>query len=196
LGLNPRDNLLLAELGKTSSQLRDMALLALPCGLRAGEIFNLKSQDLDFENRLITISDPKNKESRKAFMTNAVKEMLLARVTGKPDELIFKARNHHGRIKAISQAFRKAVDGLGFNKGISDPRQVITFHLLRHTFASWLALQGEPILTIKELLGHKILTMTQRYAQLVRDHKRNATLRLENLFNKKVEKQLQQVEKF
>jgi integrase len=112
-------NLLLAELGKTSPQLHDMALLALHCGLRAGDIFNLKSQDLDFENRLISISDPKNQESRKAFMTNAVKEMLLARVTGKPDELIFKDQRHAGRIKEISKAFCKAVDRLEFNKGIS-----------------------------------------------------------------------------
>lgn len=179
-------NMLLSELKKTSSQLHNMALLALHCGLRAGEIFNLKSQDLDFGNGLITISDPKNKESRKAFMTIAVKEMLLARVTEKPDELIFKARKHHGKIKAISQVFRKAVDGLGFNKGVADPRQFITFHSLRHTFASWLALQGEPILTIKELLGHKTLVMTQRYAHLIPDQKRKAALRLENLFNEKM----------
>jgi len=179
-------NLLLEALKKTSSQLHEMALLALHCGLRAGEIFNLKSQDLDFENGLITISEPKNKESRKAFMTNAVKEMLLARVTEKPDELIFKDRRHGGRIIKISQAFRKVVDRLGFNKGVSDPRQFITFHSLRHTFASWLALQGETIIVIKELLGHKTLTMTQRYAHLLPDQKRKATLRLENLFNKKV----------
>ena len=187
---------LLSELKKTSLQLHDMALLSLHCGLRAGEIFNLKTQDLDFENGLITISNPKNKESRKAFMTNAVKEMLLFRVTETPDDLIFKARKHHGRIKAVSQAFRKAVDGLGFNKGVADPRQFITFHSLRHTFASWLALQGEPILTIKELLGHKTLAMTQRYAHLIPDHKRNAALRLENLFNEKAEKQLQPAKSF
>jgi len=168
-------NLLLEVLKKTSSQLHEMAALALHCGLRAGEIFNLKSQDLDFENGLITISDPKNKESRKAFMTNKVKEILLARVTEKPDELIFKDRRHGGRIIKISQAFRKVVDRLGFNKDVSDPRQFITFHSLRHTFASWLALQGETILTIKELLGHKTLAMTQRYAHLLPDHKRNAT---------------------
>lgn len=180
-------NLLLSELKKkTSSQLHDMALLSLHCGLRAGEIFNLKSQDLDFQNGLITISDPKNKESRKAFMTNGVKEMLLARTTANPDELIFKDRKHGAKIKEISKAFHKAVDGLGFNKGVTDPRQLVVFHTLRHTFASWLALQGETIIVIKELLGHKTFAVTQRYTHLIPDHKRNATLRLENLFNEKV----------
>ena len=63
-------DILLNELKKvSSSQLHDMALLSLHCGLRAGEIFNLKGQDLDFENEIINISDPKNKERRKAFMT-------------------------------------------------------------------------------------------------------------------------------
>ena len=44
---------------------------------------------------------------------------------------------------------------LKLNEGIVDPRQAITFHSLRHTFASWLALQGETLLTIRDLLGHR-----------------------------------------
>ncbi|MCE5265976.1 MAG: site-specific integrase [Deltaproteobacteria bacterium] len=171
---------------KKDPQLHDMALLSLHCGFRAGEIFNLKGQDLDFGNGLINISDPKNKENRKAFMTEAVKEGLMKRVPGSPDEYVFKDRRHGGKITAISAAFRKAVNKLEFNKGITDPRQKVTFHSLRHTFASWLALQGETILTIKELLGHKSLAMTARYAHLMPEHKRQATLNLEKNFIKKV----------
>jgi integrase len=121
---------------KKDPQLHDMALLSLHCGLRAGEIFNLKGQDLDFENRMINISDPKNKESRKAFMTKAVRKALHKRKPGSPDEYVFKDRRHGGRITAMSSAFRKTINKLEFNKGITDPRQMITFHSLRHTFAS------------------------------------------------------------
>jgi integrase len=170
---------------KKDPQLHDMALLSLHCGLRAGEIFNLKGQDLDFENRMINISDPKNKESRKAFMTKAVRKALHKRKPGSPDEYVFKDRRHGGRITAMSSAFRKTINKLEFNKGITDPRQMITFHSLRHTFASWLALQGETILTIKELLGHKSLAMTTRYAHLIPDEKKRATLNLERLFDSK-----------
>jgi integrase len=53
-----------------------------------------------------------------------------------------------------------------FNNGVTDRRQKITFHTLRHTFASWLAMQGTPLLTIKELLGHQSLAMTERYSHL------------------------------
>jgi integrase len=171
---------------KKDPQLHDMALLSLHCGLRAGEIFNLKGQDLDFENGLINISDPKNKESRKAFMTEAVREALSKRAPDSPDEYIFKDKRHRGKITAISPAFRKTVNKLEFNKGITDPRQIVTFHSLRHTFASWLALQGETILTIKDLLGHKTLAMTTRYAHLMPEHKRQTTLNLEKNFLQKM----------
>ena len=176
--------LLLAELNKVSRQLHDMALLSLHCGLRAGEIFNIRGQDLDFENELINISDPKNKQSRKAFMTEAVKAMLSRYVPETPSEYVFKDKRHGGKIKAISKTFRLVVEEIGFNEGIKDRRQVVTFHTLRHTFASWLALQGETILTIKELLGHKTLEMTMRYAHLMPKEKKRATLDLEKAFNK------------
>lgn len=176
---------LLTELKNVSGQLHDMALISLHCGLRAGELFNLKTQDLDFQNGLINVADAKNKESRKAFMTETVKELLLNRKLEAANEYVFKDMKHAGKIKSVSAAFARAVKRLGLNKGITDRRQMVTFHTLRHTFASWLALQGETILTIKELLGHKSLVMTTRYAHLMPEHKKQATLNLEKNFLKK-----------
>jgi integrase len=57
-------------------KLHDIALLSLHTGARASEIFNLKGQDIDFRNGLITLRDTKNKETRYAPMTEAVKVML------------------------------------------------------------------------------------------------------------------------
>ncbi|HQP25431.1 MAG TPA: site-specific integrase [Smithellaceae bacterium] len=167
--------------------LHDMALLSLYTGLRAGEIFNLKGNDLDFDNDLIKIIDPKNKTTRHAYMTSAVKEMLLRRKPRTPEGLVFPDRNGK-KIVAISQRFRLIVNKLGFNKGITDRRQEITFHSLRHTFASWLAIQGESIITLKEMLGHKSTAMTERYSHLIPDHKRRAAELLENTFNSKQSK--------
>lgn len=200
-------NTLLEELSKVSKQVHDMALISLQCGLRASEIFKLKGQHLDFENELITISDPKNKTTRRAFMTNQIREVLTKIIPDGPDDLVFKKkRRYHVRenpphdrsarksgdgeeIMEISKTFSRAVVALGLNDGIQDPRQKVTFHTLRHTFASWLALQGVQIQTIQELLGHKTLAMTIQYSHLVPDMKRTATLELEQIFNEKKKQQ-------
>ena len=50
---------------------------------------------------------------------------------------------------------------------MEDARQRVTFHTLRHTFASRMAMAGTPLLTLKELLGHKTLAMVARYAKLM-----------------------------
>ena len=177
---------LLKALAEVSGTVAEMALLSLHTGLRFGEITNLKGHDLDFQNDLITITDPKNKQARKAYMTGAVKEMLLRRAPKESSDLVFCDRVHGHRINTISHTFSKTVKDLGFNEGVTDTRQRVTFHTLRHTFGSWLAIQGTPILTISQLIGHKTLAMTQRYSHLSPDHKKEATLNLERVFNQKI----------
>lgn len=176
--------ILLNELKTVSIQLYNISLLSLHTGMRAGEIFSLKWGHIDKNNNLIHIADPKSGHARKVFMTSTVKGMFKSIDSGEPEELVFKSRVKD-QIDRISYSFRRAVDRLGFNKGITDRRQIATFHTLRHTFASWLALQGTPILTIKELLGHQSLAMTERYSHLTPDHKRDAIKGIEKILSEK-----------
>ncbi len=161
--------------------------MSLCTGMRAGEIFSLKWGHCNFEELIIHIADPKGVEARKVFMTDAIRTMLEAKAKGEPGELVFKAREAD-QILQISKAFSRAIDRLELNDGIDDPRQGVYFHTLRHTFASWLAIEGTPILTIKELLGHKSLAMTERYAHLSPDHKRTAVSGIDSMLKKAQEK--------
>ncbi len=187
---------LIASVRALSGQLADMALLSLHTGMRAGEIFNVKMHDLDFDNDLITISDTKNAESRKAYMTAAVKAMLGKYTKDdknnerKPGDYVFTSTKGE-KIETVSKTFGEITATTEINKGYTDRRHHISFHSLRHTFASWLAIQGESILTIGALLGHKSPNMTRRYAHLSPDHKKRAVELLEQGFAKKQDKTAQ-----
>lgn len=175
---------LLEELKKRSLQVHDQALVSLYSGLRFGEIASLRWNDIDFESGIIQVRDGKA-GSRQAYMTDSVKAMFQARKLerAQPGDLIFKSRKGVKQ-EHISQAFRRAVASLGLNEGKTDTRDKVVFHSLRHSFASWLAIQGTPLLTIKECLGHKTLAMTERYSHLAPDCKRDAVNQLEAAINK------------
>ena len=163
---------LLAELATTSTQLRDMALLSLHTGMRAGEIFALTWGDIDPDRESISIRDSKSGRGRTVYMTEEVKAMFESMSAGGPSELVFKGRG--GQIKMISGGFKRAVDRLGLNAGVQDPRQRVSFHSLRHSYASWLVGAGESLYVVKELLGHSDLAMTQRYSHLAPDSLKSA----------------------
>ncbi len=153
-----------------------MVLLSLSTGMRAGEIFNLRWQDIDFTHDLIHIRDPKSGRSRTAYMSEEVKNMLLKqkeRVDSRPSALVFPRRDGKP-FTEVPPVFKNIVKDLGFNEGVTDPREKVCFHTLRHTFCSWLAIAGTPLHVIKELAGHSTIQMTERYAHLLPDVRREA----------------------
>jgi site-specific recombinase XerD len=70
---------------------------------------------------------------------------------------------------------------MGFNKGITDQRQKVVFHTLRHSYAAWLAEAGTDIYTIGKLLGHSTVQMSARYAHLGPGAMQEAVKRLPSL---------------
>jgi integrase len=174
---------LLKELAPSSPDLHDMALLALHCGPRAGEIFGLTWKDINFDRGLISFRNTKNGHVRHIPMTDRVREMLKNRDLVQDSPLVFPARTGKKR-KEVSNSFERIVKRAGWNKGIDDPRQKLVFHSLRHTCASWLVMAGVPLYTVKEYLGHRQINQTERYAHLAPDSLQQATIALNDIQDK------------
>ncbi len=172
------------------SNVHDIALISLHCGLRAGEVFNIKWHDINFENETISIMDPKTKKNRTAYMIPHVKEMLLkTRETGiiSNNGYIFLSKTGE-KMKSISKSYRDTVKKLGFNEGIVDKRRRVVFHTLRHTYASWLAMSEVDLYAVQRLMGHSTISMTERYAHLSPNYLKDAVKKFINNFGEPVEK--------
>jgi integrase len=175
---------LLAALKETSILAHDMALLSLFTGLRSGECLRLTWGDVDLENGNLFVKDTKNKLNRHAYITPEIKDMLIARYQGQPksDWVIVGENGGHSK-PTMNKYFGLAVQALGFNDGVSDIRQRVCFHTLRHTFASWLVQMGKPLYTVSKLLGHCSIRWTERYAHLAPGAQKAAALKLEGFLN-------------
>ena len=179
-----------------SIQLWCQCVLGLYAGLRFGEIAALELSDLDFEAGTIHVRDSKG-GTRHAYITEPIRAMFDEwwTVADKKPGLIFPAwpggrkateekkkrklkpfsiQKRGRRQVRVSPVFARTVDKLKLNDGITDSRQKVVFHTLRHTFASWLVMGGESLQTVQELMGHKDITTTMRYSHLAPDIKRNA----------------------
>jgi integrase len=103
-----------------------------------------------------------------------------------PGNLIFPAKGTTDKVRRmISNAFPRTVEALqelpleaGGIRQRHDKREKITFHSLRHTYASWLVMKDVSLYVVKELLGHSTIKMTERYSHLTPDHRHAAILKV------------------
>lgn len=170
-------NNLFEELKKHSYSVYLMALISADCGLRAGEIFKLTWADVSLEEKMLFLRDTKNGKNRFAYMTNRVFEEISKLKQGEGNEFVFQSKNG-GKIEHVSRTFERVVKTLGLNDGITDRRQKVVFHSLRHTFASRLVQKRVSLYEVKELLGHSDIAMTQRYSHLADETLRDAVSKL------------------
>jgi site-specific recombinase XerD len=176
-------DLLLNKIKGKDESVYKMALLSLHTGMRASEIFNLTWGCIDTDRGIITILDAKSGHGRAAFMTEKIKKMFSDMKRGNNDVLVFLQRNktpYH----EIPVIFRDVVKDLKFNENVSDTRQRVCFHTLRHTKASWQAESGTDLYVIKELLGHGSITLTERYSHLTNGALQEATRGFEKAIKK------------
>ena len=171
--------LLLPALKAKSQDLHDMALVALHCGLRAGEIFSLTWDKVNLPKGELLLVDTKNGESRISYLTDETLAMLRQRsMNCQHKRLVFvsivgKERKLKPYVQ-IPVTFSRTVKELGLNEGVTDSRDKIVFHSLRHTYASWLVENGASLPIVRDLMGHKNLIMTSRYSHVSAEAQKNA----------------------
>ncbi|WP_022660035.1 tyrosine-type recombinase/integrase [Desulfovibrio desulfuricans] len=160
---------LLSELKSRSLITWVKATLLLYSGIRPGEMHNLRWADVENDNIYIHKETKTIKGGpRNIKMSNKIK-LALDEIRPKREELslyelIFKETTE------ISDTFKRVVDDLKLNNGITRDTDKVVPYTLRHTFASWLAQRGTPMHTIASLMGHTTQTVTERYAHLAPSH--------------------------
>ncbi|MGK2907121.1 MAG: tyrosine-type recombinase/integrase [Desulfuromonadales bacterium] len=158
-----RDKLL--ETCQTSNNplLYPFVILALTTGMRYGEVTNIQWKDVDFERRRILLHETKNDERRAAPLVGLAHDLLkkLSKVRRLDNPYVFPG-NEESKPVYMRDTWNDALA----KSEIKDFR----FHDLRHTTASYLAMNGATLAEIAEVLGHKTLAMVKRYAHLSETH--------------------------
>jgi integrase len=148
-------------------QVANLMRLALFTGMRRGELFKLKWNDIDFERGFIFVRDPKGGPDQKIPLNEAARQLLETHPK-KESPYVFP-----GRKGGMRTDVNKAVNRIKNKAGL--PKDFRPLHGLRHFFASMLASSGKvDMYTLQKLLTHKSPQMTQRYAHLRDDTLRRA----------------------
>jgi len=160
---------LIAAVDQKAPHLMDLVDLAVQTGCRKKELLELEWDRVEWKNNEIILEarHTKSAKPRKVPINPSVRSVLIRRASVRSEYCpstpwvffhIEKRRNTEvgDRIKDVKTAVRSACKKAGLSG--------VTFHTLRHTCGSWLGqMSGVEALTIRDLLGHSSVTMTDRY---------------------------------
>jgi integrase len=160
----------------------------LLAGMRLGEVLHLRTyEDIDLELGMLAVQRqpdwrPKTRASeRRVPIASGLRPILERHLERYASERwvvpMITDADRPFREQAFPPHFNAIVTRAGLVAGRRDPRGV-TFHTLRHTFASWLAMRGVNILTIAQLLGDSVAMVEKVYAHLSPDYRSAAVERL------------------
>ena len=155
---------------------RPIVITALNTGMRKQEILGLRWEQVDLKNGFILLDITKNGDRRETPINDTLRRTLQG-ITRRLDvPYVFYDSKTGQRYQSVKKSFATACRKA---KIIN-----FTFHDLRHCFASFLIMAGIDLTTVKELLGHKDIKMTLRYAHLAPAHKVKAVDVLNGILTK------------
>lgn len=169
-----------ALLDISTPTVRLAVLIGLNTGLRRANVTGLAWKDIDLKKRLITLAGTamKNRAPHVVDIPQGLHDELKA--WRKKNELtstyVFpQVEDENAAIDFLRDDFEKAVAAAGL--------QDVTFHTLRHTFASQWLMNGGDLVTLSEILAHSSIQITKDlYGHLSREHKRKAHDEFANSF--------------
>jgi integrase len=164
-------------LGHCPEALRPVIIVAVHTGMRQGELLALRWADVDLENGFASINDPKNGTPRKVPLNHTARELLIRlHEVAKRERVFCEANGEPYASRTVQWQFHRALEAAKIES--------FRFHDLRHTCASWLAMASVPLLAIQQILGHKDIRMTLRYAHLSPDQRVEAVKMLDDFVSK------------
>ncbi len=151
--------------------------IAYGAGLRLNEVLNLKLTDVDGERMILRVDQGKGRKDRNVMLSPKLLETLRTYWRrGRPRVWLFPGQGgkRHLHPTILQRAFKQAKVEARITKPVS-------FHSLRHTFATHLLESGVNVRTIQALLGHRSLGSTQRYVHVAGDYLRQTRSPLDSL---------------
>lgn len=149
--------------------------IALNTGMRKSEQFSVTLDQVDFQQKYIHLNKTKNGSDRYVSLNSKALK-------------VFRSLKTEHKRRNLQEGSRLFLSRRGVP--MSDPREWfnaaceeakivgVTWHTLRHTFASRLVMAGVDLKTVQELMGHKTIQMAARYSHLAPAHKLSALERL------------------
>ena len=159
--------------------LKPIVITALNTGMRRGEILSLKWEQVDLRHGYISLRDTKSGEGRE-IPINKTLDGLVNEMPHSIESIYIFTDKDGNPYKGVKRSFNTALRNAEIYGA--------TFHTLRHTFASQLVMASVDLASVQELLGHKSLNMTLRYAHLAPEHKTKAVKKLDEVLRNTEEK--------
>jgi len=159
---------LLAECKKSKyPRMYAMVLTAMLTGARLGELLSLRWCDMDLENATAPLGRTKNGDRRTLVLLPQVVAALRPFESSDKMRFVFGAMQTRQQTPcSIKKTWEKALERAAIEN--------FRFHDLRHCCASYLAQAGVPLNVIADVLGHRKMDMTRRYAHLTTQTKATA----------------------
>lgn len=150
-----------------NEDVKDIVEFGLLTGIRQNDLINLTWQQIDFKNSTL-ILDNRNSRTKSGKVHSlplsiAALQVLSKREINKSGNLIFTYNGERFKQWFLCKRFREYVTKAGLSSQLS-------FHSLRHTFASWLIQKGVPLYVVSKLLTHSDLRTTQIYSHLKQEN--------------------------